>query len=455
MGGLRGLQLLDLSQNRLEAIHLARWGLPSDPISPVIRLDLSDNRITLLESDAFRLVPRLVQLLLAGNQLRELPLEVFRGLTSLRLLDLSRNKLTLPGLLEKPGSSEAAAGGKFATMLPRLRQLRLSGNPLTRAPAKPAWWLSTECPSHLSELHLDEIGDLHLASPILPPIAWPQCPRLMLISLVQPYMKALSCLPRTWLGLDPAGVLGSGEESVMTNRTFQPVGLSVCPIMLSDDARLQSQSSLSDRDHRYVSDEASFRIAETAVDKTTSLRDLKPMPPADAQESDTSSVVGALPHIADYNADGSNPNEAKKSDSSSTGLLALLTNLFPIEPEGPAASVPHDPLAASSGSLSSLGLDNSDSKEAKHSGLNRHQQRRERAFRSLLLLILLSLALTVTLAAVVLLLVTCSRRALSSYARHRHQRSLKSNAAQKTPGMDFFSGSKSPSPTRAGATREI
>ncbi|VEL16121.1 unnamed protein product, partial [Protopolystoma xenopodis] len=45
LGGLRGLQLLDLSQNRLEAIHLARWGLPSDPISPVIRLDLSDNRI--------------------------------------------------------------------------------------------------------------------------------------------------------------------------------------------------------------------------------------------------------------------------------------------------------------------------------------------------------------------------------------------------------------------------
>ena len=116
--GLSGLQVLDLSRNRLSA-----W--PSAVLSDLPHLTslrLSGNRLQELPAGALAAHPRLIGLYLADNELTGLPPGAFRELSDLRRLDLSGNALA-----ELPGDAIAGLSGLWA--------LRLRGNLLAELPA--------------------------------------------------------------------------------------------------------------------------------------------------------------------------------------------------------------------------------------------------------------------------------------------------------------------------------
>ena len=116
--GLSGLQVLDLSRNRLSAWPSAvLGGLPH-----LTSLRLSGNRLRELPAGALAAHPRLIGLYLAGNELTGLPPGAFRELADLRRLDLSGNALA-----ELPGDAIAGLSGLWA--------LRLHGNLLAELPA--------------------------------------------------------------------------------------------------------------------------------------------------------------------------------------------------------------------------------------------------------------------------------------------------------------------------------
>ncbi|VDP73925.1 unnamed protein product [Echinostoma caproni] len=211
-----GLRLLDLSRNGLVTVDLARWGFALNPISQLLTLNLAGNRITHLRSQSFARVPNLISLDLSENMLTYLPLSVFEGLRNLTILNLQGNRLTLPGL--------PLADVSLFIVMPNLRQLRLSRNPLlasiTTMGSKnsTSWWLTHDCPEQLTQLYLEELSANQASSildspPGLPPIAWDKCPSLSNLMLTQsnllPYRFRIR--PQT-LQLCPPSTLSVNEN---------------------------------------------------------------------------------------------------------------------------------------------------------------------------------------------------------------------------------------------------
>lgn len=89
MWGLSGLEILDLSHNRLSNVIEPNF----DGLYSLKELYLNDNRIKSMVSAAFRHASRLHILSLARNKIEELAPRIFYKLQSLKRLDLSGNRL--------------------------------------------------------------------------------------------------------------------------------------------------------------------------------------------------------------------------------------------------------------------------------------------------------------------------------------------------------------------------
>ena len=224
LANANNLRLLDLSHNGLYSINLARWGLIRSSKSKLNTLDLSGNKISHLKPDTFRRVPNLIHLSLANNLLSSLTLDVFNGLYKLRLLDLQGNHLKLPGLYSPLYTA--------AFMLPELRSLKLSGNPLMvgyDSSMAHSWWLADSCPKSLTVLYLENINSSQSLVPQsawnnslrLPSIAWDHCESLSEIRLSQPHSSV--CIDQSWLGLAP------NSTTVPSKFRIYPTSLNLCP----------------------------------------------------------------------------------------------------------------------------------------------------------------------------------------------------------------------------------
>ena len=114
-------------------------------LSGLRTLRLSDNRLSQWPAEAFKLLPELVSLRLNGNRLSELPAEAFSTQPSLVGLHLSRNQISelpaglfagLPALrmLDLSGNALVTLQGAAFTGLSSLRWLHLQGNGLAELP---------------------------------------------------------------------------------------------------------------------------------------------------------------------------------------------------------------------------------------------------------------------------------------------------------------------------------
>ncbi|VDD80946.1 unnamed protein product [Mesocestoides corti] len=213
------LVTLNLESNRIERLEFVRWGFPklkknSSP-SRLTSLSLANNTLTYLGPGTFDLFPFLENLSLANNRLSSLSSDVFEGLTSLKRLDLSGNLLNLLGLQN--------AYFSFSISLANLNHLDLSMNPLMRnvRGESTEWWLSSGCPPSLSHLYLNHIDvDLGQWVPLLPPIDWARCQRLVKVEIQQ--VPRLPCLPAGWLRSD---VLPTQPELITSaSRVCTPPG---------------------------------------------------------------------------------------------------------------------------------------------------------------------------------------------------------------------------------------
>ncbi|GAB1861234.1 Rac GTPase-activating protein 1 [Camponotus japonicus] len=84
---LQSLRLLDLSFNKLEEVPQ----ISSETIISILFLNC--NNIKSIISNAFVQMPKLIKLLLGGNQISKINVKAFAQLSLLEILDLSRNKL--------------------------------------------------------------------------------------------------------------------------------------------------------------------------------------------------------------------------------------------------------------------------------------------------------------------------------------------------------------------------
>ncbi|NXS26056.1 LRC32 protein, partial [Pomatostomus ruficeps] len=87
---LRNIEVLDLSVNNLES-HMASWYISN--LTSLRVLDLSGNRITKLLAGTFRSSPRLRQLDLSNNYIMEIQEGAFEPLGELEVLNLALNSL--------------------------------------------------------------------------------------------------------------------------------------------------------------------------------------------------------------------------------------------------------------------------------------------------------------------------------------------------------------------------
>ena len=110
---LRSVRFLDLSANRLGIVESPAFR----PLSDLRRLDLSRNRLTSLPSDFSQHLSVVERLNLSANSISGVEPTSLAGLTRLRQLDLSRNRIQmLPDALE--------------TVLAAVERFDVSGNPL-------------------------------------------------------------------------------------------------------------------------------------------------------------------------------------------------------------------------------------------------------------------------------------------------------------------------------------
>mmetsp|Transcript_10120 Transcript_10120/g.22764 ORF Transcript_10120/g.22764 Transcript_10120/m.22764 type:complete len:363 (+) Transcript_10120:98-1186(+) len=112
------LQSFDLSDNKLKNLEMFA-GFPA-----LTKLDLSGNELTTI--DGLADVPELQELILARNKFQVVEGETWATLTNLHSLDLAGNKLRLLGTLEA------------LRVLPKLRSLNTSGNPIGRPLSGPS-----------------------------------------------------------------------------------------------------------------------------------------------------------------------------------------------------------------------------------------------------------------------------------------------------------------------------
>ena len=193
------LEILNLESNHIERLDFVRWGFPSiskdNSPSRLDSLILTNNSLTYIKPGTFRLFPFLKKLSLANNKLSSLSSDVFEGLTSLEHLDLSGNLLNLLGLKNSVPD--------FSISLANLNFLDISMNPLMRSIyiENANWWLSSGCPASLTHLLMNHIDvDSGQELPILPPIDWAKCQKLVRVEIQQ--IPRLLCLPSSWLHSD-------------------------------------------------------------------------------------------------------------------------------------------------------------------------------------------------------------------------------------------------------------
>uniref|UniRef100_A0A8C6J558 Uncharacterized protein n=1 Tax=Melopsittacus undulatus TaxID=13146 RepID=A0A8C6J558_MELUD len=87
---LRNMEVLDLSANNLES-HMAGWYIRN--LSSLRVLDLSRNRMSRLQAGMFQSTPRLRELQLSNNYIMEIEEGVFEALEELEVLNLALNSL--------------------------------------------------------------------------------------------------------------------------------------------------------------------------------------------------------------------------------------------------------------------------------------------------------------------------------------------------------------------------
>lgn len=141
---LKALALLDLSGNRIGRV-------PADAFAPLklTTLKLADNGNLTLTENAFRgLEPTLKNLNLKGTRLREVPADALRSLTSLAFLDLAQNGIrtlgsglfrqldSLTALNLERNSLSAVEPEAFAGVNDTLSSLSLLNNLITEFPVR-------------------------------------------------------------------------------------------------------------------------------------------------------------------------------------------------------------------------------------------------------------------------------------------------------------------------------
>ncbi|XP_054762235.2 protein artichoke-like [Lytechinus pictus] len=163
LAGLVALEFLDLSGNSLS--HLQSGAFQG--LVALMELNLADNKLYIIEPEALKTTPfsfmsQLTWLNLQGNRLLELQRGVFRGAPSLRVLTLSRNRISrivpdafggfnrLHRLMMSDNTLERLPDGVFR-LLGTLETLNLQNNSLTEISDKAFQGLSA-----LSNLNLAE-----------------------------------------------------------------------------------------------------------------------------------------------------------------------------------------------------------------------------------------------------------------------------------------------------------
>ncbi|CAH8555554.1 unnamed protein product [Schistosoma bovis] len=247
LANLNQLQSLDLSLNQFYQINLASWGIPKH-YRTLSNLDLSGNHLIHLNDYTFIRLTNLMYLNLANNYLISLSSNVFYGLSYLKVLNLQGNQLRMHSLI--------LTVPNFNTILPNLKQLILSRNPLaiplslnntsqlsssasTSPPPSSSlssstiWWFTNSCPKLLTTIYLENIDSISYhrnQSTLLklPLFDWNYCD-----SLTDVYLNHnenwLKCIDYNWLN----------------NNRFRihPSTLQLCPISI-DDNNNNSQSKL-------------------------------------------------------------------------------------------------------------------------------------------------------------------------------------------------------------------
>ncbi|XP_063361784.1 chondroadherin-like protein [Cydia amplana] len=188
LGALPRLAVLSLRENALETVR--RRALASTPA--LEELDLTRNRLAILQPEQFRALRRLRVLRLAMNQLRGVPPGAFAG-TLLEALDLRDNRLSSP-----PAAAIGAVG--FT-----LRRLELGGNELARLDAA----------ALASAGFLRELGLARASLRVLPDAAFAGLGRLRRLDLshnllVTNYRELLHPVPR----LQRLALAGAGLRAV-------------------------------------------------------------------------------------------------------------------------------------------------------------------------------------------------------------------------------------------------
>ncbi|XP_056301276.1 leucine-rich alpha-2-glycoprotein-like [Danio aesculapii] len=139
--GLCNLYVLDLTGNKLKALHWRVFGL-----SPIVELTLADNLLSELHADCLPENSSLQRLDLASNRFARLPVAFLQRLGNLQSLDLKNNQLEelTPGALVSLSKLEALylENNRLKSLdpsvfigNPNLQQVFLSGNRLEILPA--------------------------------------------------------------------------------------------------------------------------------------------------------------------------------------------------------------------------------------------------------------------------------------------------------------------------------
>lgn len=163
--GLESLEMLDLSQNKLNELPDSVF----EPLSSLRNLDLSSNQITHISQESFTGLELLERLYLHSNSIRSIHPAAFDGLEQLLELKLYRNELTKVPALKMPHLllldlrfNKIPSPGPADLQTPKLESLKLGGLGLST--------LNQELLGSFKNLHELDISNNKLNH--FPPVIW-------------------------------------------------------------------------------------------------------------------------------------------------------------------------------------------------------------------------------------------------------------------------------------------
>lgn len=163
--GLESLEMLDLSQNKLNELPDCVF----EPLSTLRNLDLSSNQITHISQESFTGLELLERLYLHSNAIKSIHPSAFDGLEQLLELKLYRNEITTVPALKMPNLllldlrfNKIPSPGPADLQTPKLESLKLGGLGLST--------LNQELLGSLKNIHELDISNNQLK--VFPQVIW-------------------------------------------------------------------------------------------------------------------------------------------------------------------------------------------------------------------------------------------------------------------------------------------